>query len=83
MTTVTIHADDTFAAAIREAALAAGQSVNKFVQIKLGQALGLLKGGKRARPDFLDFGTPLSRAAAAELRSVQNDFSVVDEEMWK
>ena len=82
MTTFTIHADDTLAAAIRAAAAEAGQSINTYIKNQLGAALGLLKRKERPLPDFFNI-TPLSKEAADELRSVQKDFEVIDEEMWK
>ncbi len=82
MTTFTIHADDTLAAAIRTAAAEAGQSINTYIKNQLGAALGLLKRKERPLPDFFNI-TPLSKEAADELRSVQKDFEVIDEEMWK
>ena len=82
MTTFTIHADDTLAAAIRTAAAEAGQSINTYIKNQLGTALGLLKRKERPLPDFFNI-TPLSKEAADELRSVQKDFEVIDEEMWK
>ena len=45
-----------------------------FVKQRIGQA---------DLPDFFNIGEPLSKAAADELRSVQKDFDVIDEEMWK
>ncbi len=82
MTTFTIHADDELAQAIRSSAAEAGQSINKFIKETLGATLGLFKHKKRPLPDFLNI-TPLSKEAADELRSVQKDFDVIDEEMWK
>lgn len=83
MTTLTIHADDELAAAIRAAAAEAGQSVSKFIQTTVGTALGVFKRKKKPLPDFFDFGEPISREAAEELLSVQKDFEVIDEDMWK
>ena len=83
MTTFTIHTDDVLAAAIRNGAAEAGQSINMFIKDSLGTALGVFKRKKRPLPDFFNIGTPLSREAAEELLSVQKDFEVIDEEMWK
>ena len=82
MTTFTIHTDDALANAIRTGAAEAGQSINVFIKNALGVTLGLFKGKKRPLPDFFNI-TPLSKEAADELRSVQKDFEVIDEEMWK
>ena len=83
MTTFTIHTDDVLAAAIRNGAAEAGQSINMFIKDVLGVTLGVFKRKKRPLPDFFNIGTPLSREAAEELLSVQKDFEVIDEEMWK
>ena len=83
MTTFTIHAEDALAAAIRNGAAEAGQSINTFIKNALNTTLGLVKRKERPLPDFFDFGPPLSKEAADELRAVQKDFEVVDEEMWK
>lgn len=82
MTTFTIHVEDELARAIRTGAMEAGQSINKFIKDKLGTTLGVFKRKKRPLPDFFNI-TPLSKEAADELRSVQKDFDVIDEEMWK
>ena len=83
MTTFTIHTDDVLAAAIRNGAAEAGQSINMFIKDVLGATLGVFKRKKRPLPDFFNIGTPLSREAAEELLSVQKDFEVIDEERWK
>ena len=82
MTTFTIHTDDVLANAIRAGAAEAGQSINVFIKNALGVTLGLFKAKKRPLPDFFNI-TPLSKEAADELRAVQKDFDVIDEEMWK
>ena len=83
MTTFTIHADDALANAIRTGAAEAGQSINKFIGATLGATLGLFKRKERPLPDFLVIDNPLTPEEAEELRSVQKDFDVIDEEMWK
>ena len=83
MTTMTIHADDELAAAIRAAAAEAGQSVSQFIQTTVGTALGVFKRKKKPLPDFLQIKTRLSKEGYRELMSVQKDFEVIDEEMWK
>ncbi len=81
MTTLTIHADDALATAIRAAATDAGQSVSKFIQNTMGTALGLFK--RRQMPDFLDVKVRISDEGYHELMSVQKDFETIDEDMWK
>lgn len=83
MTTMTIHADDALADAIRKGAAEAGLSISKFIQNSMSATLGLFRRKEKPRPDFFDFGSPISHEAAEELRSVQKDFDVIDEEMWK
>ena len=45
--------------------------------------LGLFKRKERPLPDFLVIDNPLTPEEADELRSVQKEFDVIDEEMWK
>ena len=82
MTTMTIHADDALADAIRKGAADAGQSISKFIQTTMGAALSVFKRRSKPLPDFFNI-TPLSSEAAEELLAVQKDFEVIDEEMWK
>ena len=81
MTTLTIHADDYLAEAIRTAAEDAGRSINVFLKDIIGAALGV--SGRRLAPSFMKVTHRISAAGAKELRSVQGDFSKVDEELWK
>ena len=81
MTTMTIHADDSLAEAIRAAADDAGRSINVFLKDIIGAALGV--SGRRSTPSFMKVTHRVSAAGAKELRSVQNAFSKVDEELWK
>lgn len=81
MTTMTIHADDYLADAIRVAADNAGRSINVFLKDIIGSALGV--SGRRPAPPFMKVTHRVSAAGAKELRSVQNAFSRVDEELWK
>ncbi len=83
MTTMTIHADDALAEAIRKGAEEAGLSISKFIQTTMGTALGVFKRKKKPLPDFLQIKTRLSDEGYRELMSVQKDFEVIDEEMWK
>lgn len=82
MTTFTIHTDDVMAEAIRRGAAEAGLSINKFIQNTIDSALGVFRRKERKLPDFFDI-EPLSKEAADELRAVQKEFDVIDEEMWK
>ena len=83
MTTMTIHADDELAAAIRAGAAEAGQSVSKFIQTTVGTAIGVFKRPRRQMPDFFNIPERLSDEGYEELMAVQKDFEAIDEEMWK
>ena len=83
MTTMTIHADDELAAAIRKGAADAGQSISKFIQNTMRTSLGVFKRTRKKRPDFLNVRVKLTDEGYRELMSVQKDFEVIDEEMWK
>lgn len=82
MVTMTIHADDTLADAIRQAAQDAGQSINVFIKETMGSALGVFK-RKRKTPDFLLNLPTISQEGYDELMSVQKDFEAIDEDQWK
>ena len=83
MTTFTIHAEDELADAIRKGAAEAGVSINKFIKDIVGTSVGLFKRKERPLPDFFDIGEPLTHEEAEELRAVQKEFDVIDEDMWK
>lgn len=83
MTTFTIHADDLLAEAIRAGAAEAGQSINMFIKESLGATLGLFRRKKRPLPEFFNVPERLTDEGVRELMSVQKDFEVIDEEMWK
>ena len=81
MATLTIHADDYLAEAIRAGADNAGRSINVFLKDIIGSALGV--SGRRPTPSFMKVTHRVSAAGAKELRSVQSAFSQVHEELWK
>lgn len=83
MSTITIHAEDYIAVALREHAERMGKSVNMAAKEILAGALGLVQKPKRRTPSFMKCAGILSHEAADELRAAQADFSRVDEEMWK
>ena len=78
MTTLTIHADDDLAAAVRTAAEQAGRSINVFLTEVIASSLGV--SGKRPPPAFMKVSHRVSAAGARELLSVQAssapDFSI-------
>lgn len=81
MTTLTIHADDYLADAIRVAASNAGSSINVFLKDLISSALGV--SGTRRTPSFMNVTHRLTDGGAKELLSAQAAFSQVDEELWK
>ena len=83
MSTITIHAEDYIAVALREHADKVGKSVNMAAKEILAAALGLVQKPKRRPPSFMKCAGTLSHEAAEELRAAQVEFSRVDEEMWK
>ncbi len=83
MSTITIHVEDYLAVAVKEYADRMGKSVNKAVSEFLASALHLARPSVRPKPSFLSCAGSLDPEAAGELRSVQDDFSKVDVEMWK
>ena len=83
MSTITIHAEDYLAVALREHAERLGKSVNMAAKEILAGALGLVHKPKRKVPSFMKCAGILSSAAADELRAAQANFSRIDEEMWK
>ena len=83
MSTITIHAEDYIAVALREHAERLGMSVNRTAKEILSTALGLEAKPKRRTPSFMKCAGILSHEAADELRSAQVAFSRIDEEMWK
>lgn len=83
MSTITIHAEDYLAVALREHADKVGKSVNMAAKEILAAALGLVPKPKRRAPSFMKCAGMLSHEAAEELRAAQGEFSRVDEEMWR
>jgi len=83
MSTITIHAEDYLAAAIREHAARVDKSVNVAVKELLASALHLVRPAKRREPSFMKCCGMLDPKAADALRAAQDDFSRVDAEMWK
>ena len=83
MSTITIHAEDYIAVALREHADKVGKSVNMAAKEILVAALGLVAKPKRRTPSFMKCAGMLSHEAAEELRAAQVEFSRVDKEMWR
>lgn len=85
MTTVTIHADDEFAIALRAYAARLGKSVNQTVKDYLAPILGLYHDEsmeKRVNP-WKRFCGCIPKDEADALRAVVAEQHVIDEEMWR
>ena len=85
MTTMTIHADDVFAEALRVHARKSGKSINQTVKDLLAPVLGLVKKkrtGDAGNP-FMKFCGVLPKGSAADLNRAVADQRRIDSEMWK
>ena len=84
MTTMTIHADDAFAEALRAHARGSGKSVNQTVKDLLAPILGLVKKHKRdADNPFMKFCGVLPKEVAADMDKAIKVQRKIDLEMWK
>ena len=84
MTTMTIHADDVFAEALRTHARKSGKSINQTVKDLLAPILGLVKkrAGDADNP-FMKFCGVLPKGAGDELSKAVASQRRIDPEMWK
>lgn len=84
MTTVTIHAEDDFALALREYAARLDKSINQAVKDLLAPVLGLCKVGiaKRENPWKSVYGC-ISKDEASAIRAAIAEQHAIDEDMWK
>ena len=85
MITMTIHADDVFAEALRVHARKSGKSINQTVKDLLAPVLGLVKkkrAGDAGNP-FMKFCGVLPKGSAADLNRAVADQRRIDSEMWK
>jgi len=82
VTTLTLHADDYLADAIRTAASEAGSSINVYLKDLISASLGL-SGRPRKPPAFMNVRRRLTDAGAKEVSSIQGSFSSIDEDLWK
>lgn len=83
MTTVTIHAEDAFAVALREYADRLGKSVNQTVKDLLSPVLGLIKVSASDRVNRWKavYGCVPKKEADAVRNAIAAQHSI-DEEMW-
>ena len=84
MTTVTIHAEDTFATALREYANRLGKSVNQAVKDLLSPILGLHRedASNRVNQWKAVYGC-ISKKESDFVRKAIAAQHTIDEEMWK
>ena len=84
MTTVTIHADDSFATALREYADRLGKSVNQAVKDLLSPVLGLCKADASDRVNRWKtvYGCIPKREADVVRKAIAAHLSI-GEEMWR
>lgn len=84
MTTMTIHADDDFAAALRTYASECGKSINQTIKDLLAPILGLVN--REVVDDdnpFMRFCGILDGKDGKELKKSLAAQRIVDAEMWK
>ena len=84
MTTMTIHADDLFAEALREYARRSRKSVNQTVKDLLSPILGVVKKHTDDTDNpFMKFCGVLPKGTGAELSKAVAAQRRIDPEMWK
>ena len=84
MTTMTIHADDIFAEALRTYARRSRKSINQTVKDLLAPILGIVKkrSGDADNP-FMKFCGVLPKGTAADLDKTIAKQRRIDPEMWR
>ena len=84
MTTMTIHADDIFAEALRAYARRSRKSINQTVKDLLAPILGIVKkrSGDADNP-FMKFCGVLPKGTAADLDKAIANQRRIDPEMWR
>lgn len=80
MNTMTIHADDAYAAALRAYAARIGKSISQTVQLITAPTLGLVQEEKNP---YLAFCGILPKEDTAELRKSLESQRTIDPELWK
>ena len=82
MVTLTIHADEPFAAALRSYAAGLGKSVNQTIKDVFAPILGLAKDRESVSPWQKYYGA-LPDSDVAEWDRQICEMRTIDEEMWK
>ena len=84
MMTMTIHADDAFAEALRAHARSSGKSINQTVKDLLAPILGLVKKRKGETDNpFMKFCGVLPKDASSDMNKSIKAQRKIDLEMWK
>jgi len=83
MCTMSIHADEDFALALRAYAEKVGKSVNRTVQDLLSPILGLTASDGAAENPYLGFCGVLPREECAALRKSVEAQRKIDAGLWK
>lgn len=82
MTTMTIHAEDAFAVALRNYAARLGKSVNQAVKDLVSPMIGYGEESAHVNP-WAEFYGCISQEEADELRAAVAEQRQIDEELWK
>ena len=82
MTTMTIHAEDAFAEALRLRARETGTSINQFVKDTLAPILGLAKKHDAENP-FLKFCGVLPKGERKRMDDAIIAQRTIDKEIWR
>ena len=83
MNTMTIHADDVYAAALRAYAEKIGKSISQTIQLITAPTLGLVHGRREAKNPYLAFCGVLPKAGRDEMNNRLASQRTIDAEMWK
>lgn len=83
MCTMTIHANEVFAEALRNYAAKLGKSVNQTVQDVLAPVLGLSTATTEAENPFLQCCGVISKEEGKRMRAAVSAQRKIDVEMWK
>ena len=83
MNTMTIHADDVYAIALRAYAEKIGKSISQTVQILTAPKLGLARDFKEDENPFMELCGVLPKGSAAGMAAKLAQHRSVDAEMWK
>ena len=82
MVTMTIHADESFADALRAYAAGLGKSVNQTIKDVIAPIIGLAKDQESVSPWKKYYGA-LPDSDVAEWDRKISEMRTIDEEMWK